>query len=191
MDVVLKDGREVKLDVWDHSKLEDYVSQVGEDLENYPGFRYFCYGSIMININGLNFYDYDEAENLSDLEILNEEKKSRTVEYSKAVVAQSQDEKLVGIIYCHWQREIYKEFWRYFLRYLDIQKGFREVGLATQMLRFLDNADFLDQKILLLSKFEEGFIAKTFMRELKAKNYSLIPPWINSYELPKKVGVYS
>ncbi|NOQ56113.1 MAG: GNAT family N-acetyltransferase [Nanohaloarchaea archaeon] len=120
-----------------------------------------------------------------------EDLKLLDVEYHKALCA-FHDNNLIGIVLCQWRSGYSSEFWHYRLNFIDVHKDYRRLSVGTNLLKSLDNADFLDYKILKQSILcgDGIYILPVADRELKAKNYAFIP-WTYGLRVPpEKVGVH-
>lgn len=104
---------------------------------------------------------------------------------------------ITGVLYCRWIKQLpfnpEKSYWSYNLSYVDIHADWRDRGIASSLLKALDQQTWLHDKIIRMTDFTQDgkkWLCKTVDRELKAERYILLPPnycWVN---LPVEVGIW-
>ncbi len=196
--VTLKNGIEAKLDVWNYYELSDYILENQNLFNKISGFRSLGRSSLRYLNNLLNIREYSQCEDLSPLEIQKlepgEELNRKFIydrTYTRSIVAF--DSKLIGILICDWINNGKPDFWRYHVHYVDVHVDYRNIDVATNMIKALDEADFLKSKILQTGMYSQdghAFIKKHFDR-LEAKNFALIDREFRIQALPLYPGKYS
>jgi GNAT superfamily N-acetyltransferase len=194
--LALKDGREIELKILDFSQLEELVSQ---DLPTYDAngydkiFEGFAYLGPFKAIDMKRLYrkkKYEQEINLSFLEIHPQPLQSKDT-YHKALAAYEQDQ-LAGILVCQWIKGK-NPFWTYHIKFIDVHEDYKHNGVGTHLTKALDQADFLKGHILQKGTYSHDgkkHIAHVMERELKAKDYALIPAWYKSNITPISHGIY-
>jgi hypothetical protein len=179
----LKGGLEAKLPIWRYPDIESYVEQEHPtyELNNmgdkaFSGWAYFgpSLAYDLEHTDMRNDYDTSDAQELSPLEIQTPGGQGKK-NYHRAIVATLGGEP-IGITVCEWTK-FSSDYWNYHLRYIDVDETYKNQGVGTNMIRALDEADFLKGKILKTSMFsQEGhrFIRHVMQRELKAEDYAVI-----------------
>ena len=167
----------VNIETWNFDQLENYVFRnvhLYEDRENKTKV-----------LKGFTYLGPDEINDL---------KNSSKLDH-KAVVALNEDS-LIGIILCEWEDRVVDTpaFGRYRIRLIDINKHFRNQKVGSNLIKTLDQSDFIKSKILqrgVSSPDGWEYIRKVFDRELKGEDYILIPHDYLLETPPKKPGVYN
>jgi len=192
---VLKDGRKIDVDTWGFKRLKEYVSGLPTCRKGMSsvleGFAFFG-PTPLYHLESFKDEKYSEASNLSLLEI----QQDRTLpnqKYHRALVA-LHESVLCGIFLCDWGKRPF-DFWKYHTKHLDVHEDYRNLGVGTRLVKSLDQADFLESKILQIGTYTvdgENYIQKVMERELKGKNYALIPEEYYDEILgpPLEAGVY-
>lgn len=198
--VLLKDGRESKIDIWNFSQLEEYLSRedlpinkkdsriVNDIWSVVEGFFYFreSLAREMKNFDHQNEY---KNENLTPFEIQKQMNLPR-VDYHKTIVVSLNDSP-IGILFCQWIK-CHGSFWQYHIRFIDVHRNYKNLGVGTNLVKTLDQSKFIKNKILAIGEFsEEGeeYMKHTLKRELKAKDYAIV--YDNYFgQVPTKPGVY-
>lgn len=119
-------------------------------------------------------HEYSKAVGLSSLEQQFPGGHSKE-KYHRAIVA-SEGSKTVGILVCQWVKFSF-DYWHYHVRYIDVLSEHKNRGVGTNLMKALNGADFIKEKIVLLSMLtKEGgqYIAHVAKRELKAKDYAVV-----------------
>ena len=201
----LKDGGKADIEVWGYKDLRDYVGGQKTRLDRETGHNL---------VGGFDFLGTEAVGNITHRGERHYRGKFSRMEkqdlsglknehYCRSVAAVSRGE-LLGILVCNWIRdnagvqdgvpaEEKLPFWRYYAEFLDVRGNCRNNGVGTGIIRFLDDADFLDSRILQLSKYVgDGtrFAMPVIGRELKAENYALIPHDYSVATPPAKPGIY-
>lgn len=203
--IILKDGTEAFLDIWNFKDLESYVSSQKlrkEESRSYyhvKGFRFLSNTAVQnLLYRGEHIFT---GKNLSPMEkqVISGLAKEK---YVNSIVALC-DDKLIGIMVCNWVRDsnfktsdLRKDqlpFWRYFTEFLNVHDDYQNMGVGTAIIKYLDDSKFLDNKILQLSVYNENGTAHAkpiVERELKAANYALIPHDYSVKLPPTEPGIY-
>lgn len=195
--IILKNNQEAVIDTWSFYKLEDYVSQdlpVSKTLSRgrvvFQGFT-FLRPNLAWEVRRYDQeHDYSKEKQLSPLENHLDINKPRE-DYHKAIIAK-QDESLIGILLCQWVKSP-GGFWRYHIRLLDVHEDHKNQGVASNLVRELNQADFIKGKILQRGESTiEGqmHLTKLMKHELKAQDYAVIPPDYCSIEPPITFGMH-
>lgn len=178
---VTRDNEKVQLDIASYKKIEQLSSQKlpTYNLNNmgdcaFVGFAYFG-PTLPFDLKRVDpDHDYSKETKLSRLEI-QPQRNFKKENYHKAIIA-SVDQTLVGILVCEWVK-FSNEYWHYYIRYIDIHKDHKNQSVGTNLIKTLDQSDFIKNKILylgMLSEEGEKYIAPVIKRELKAKDYALV-----------------
>ena len=195
----LKDGREARIEQWDFNQLEDYVSR---DLPTYDlhrnGRKKFNSFTFLGPHNTTEMdggVSYSKEENLSPLEI-QADRFLPNQAYHKSLAALENDN-LAGILICEWINGFADSpFWHYTVKFIDVNEEYKYLGVGTNLVKALVRVDFLKGKIFSTGGFTpEGakYIKPVFDKELKAKDYAIIPIGFNflgGAPVPTKPGIY-
>lgn len=188
--------KSVNLNVWDYFDLKNYLG-LNHELMETEGFLHTIKGfdllrlEIIDQLDRENEFDYSKAEGLTSFEIQNE-KKIKTSHYSKSVAAFHKDD-LVGITILKWGKNEFP-FFNYKFRIVDVHNDYRNQGIATRMIQFLDKSSFLKNKILTHGEFSPdgyNYLEKIMERELHAKDYALLYPDYYENIPPTNSGIYN
>lgn len=176
----LKTGTPGVIETWKMDQIKKYISQEHQtrDINNmgdqsFVGFAFF----------GPNFY--------RDLQRVDPDNNYFRREVNHRAVVAKADSQAVGIIALQWVK-FYMPFWHYHIRWIDVHQDYKNQGVGTNLVRYLNKADFIKGKVLFLSMLtREGqmYIAKVMKKELLAKDYVLIFE-DNIPSRPKKYGIY-
>lgn len=113
--------------------------------------------------------------------------------FDRALVAQVGPE-IVGIVYCEWLRMPGENApWVYALSMVDVHEAWRGRGVATALLRALDEQPWLSDKILWLNGFTplgRERLPSVLKRELAAQNYIVLAPTYEDSSLPTAPGAW-
>ena len=112
-------------------------------------------------------------------------------EFDRALIARLGSE-VIGIVHCEWKRcTLGHDFWAYELALVDVHEAWRERGIATSLLRALDEQSWLSGKILKMTSFTplgRERLPGVLKRHLRAKNYIVLAPWYEASTLPTAPG---
>jgi hypothetical protein len=192
----LKNGREAQISIWDFRQIEHFASQnlPTYDLNNmgdksFVGFAYLG-PSLPYDLKRVDpKHVYSEETDLSPLEI-QAQTDLRKEEYHRAITA-SVDQALVGILTCQWVK-FHEDFWHYHVRWIDVHEDYKNQRVGTNLVRALDDVEFVKGKILSLGMLSiEGtdHIARVIKRDLKARDYALVFEGYVGHK-PTSFGVY-
>ncbi len=171
---LLKNGNTAQIDTWEFDQIKEYVSKSipTRNLNNMSDKAFI----------GFAFFGPNLARDLLRVDPDNDY--PQRFKEHRAVVA-SVDGEVSGLIVTQWVK-FSLPFWHYHLRWIDVRKDYKNQGVGTNLVNYLDKQDFVKGKPVFLSMLtQEGelYIAKVIKRELKAKDYTLV------YEdsIPKKI----
>lgn len=195
-EVELKDGRIVAIKCWDFDDLKKHTLDKTDSEQKkcrntmFDGFSY--YGSNTIDdLIAVNTDNYSQARGLSDFE-KQEASSLPNEDYHWAIVA-LHDEKIIGVLICQWTNNRYFPFWLYHMKFVDVNKEFQNQSVAAHLVKELDKAEFLDQKILYLGIFShpgKRFLKPVCDRVLNANNYALVTSRMYMDNPPTAPGIY-
>jgi GNAT superfamily N-acetyltransferase len=191
----LKDGRVARIAIWGIDEIAEFASRdiPTYDLNNmgdkaFLGFAYLG-PSLPEDLRRVDpDHDYARASNLSPMEVQPDGGLPKEM-YHRMVTA-SVDGKLAGIRVCQWTH--FGRFWSYHGRWVDVHEDYRNLGIGTGLVRAVDQADFLKDKILRIGMFSPlggMYMKNVLQRELKALDYAVV---YGDYDgpAPQTPGVY-
>lgn len=162
---LLKNGASAQIDTWGFNRIKDYVSRnIPTRNLNNMGDKSFV---------GFAFFGPRLASDLERVDPYNNYP-NRTDDHA-AVVA-TVEEEAIGLIVIQWVK-FGLPFWHYHIRWIDVRQDYKNRGVGTNLVKYLNEEEFIKGKVLLLSmltKEGETYIAKTMKDELKAKDYTLV-----------------
>lgn len=161
----LKNGTPSQIDTWGIEQIKDYVNQeIPTKTLNNLGDKSFV---------GFAFFGPNLASDLMRVDPDNNF--AERFKSHRAIVA-TIDNQAVGIMVTQFVK-FSLPFWHYHIRFIDVREDFKNQGVGTNLTKYLDQEDFLKNKVLFLSMLtSEGsmYIAKVMKKELKAKDYTLV-----------------
>mgnify|MGYP003998478119 FL=1 len=194
--VALKDGRKIEITQLDFSQLEELVSQDlptcdinGHD-RSFEGFRYLGPHNTLDMEWLFEENKYEEETKLTPLE--DNARPLQNKEFYHRALAAYDDDQLAGILICQWNKGR-NDFWTYHIKFIDVHEDYKNLGVGTHLTKALDQANFLKGHILkrgISSDQGKAYIAHVMDRELKAKDYAVIPPRYGSMIAPISPGIY-
>ena len=172
---------EYTIEQWDYNQLAEYLAQdhlldEEKDGKVLKGFMYLRQElpSRFENQDPYHNYCSITHKDLTVMEIMRILHKRRE-QYHHALITKRQHD-VVGALIAQWVK-FHEEFWHYHIRFVDVREDCRNQGIATKLLRTLNEADFLKQKILymgMLSVDGERYLRHIVHREMKARDYALV-----------------
>lgn len=194
--IILKNKRSIDIDIWNYEQFKSFAEKLPTYEEGshsfFQGFTIFSPQMFDITrIWARNKNRYSDAKNLSPLEI-QADRALPNEAYDRIIVA-LQGDNLLGYYSFIWHKEDYYNFWRYKTHVLEVKKDFRSQGIATHIIKTLDRADFIKNKILQLGMYTfmgEKYARKIIEKELKARDYVLLPEEYFEEDAPKRFGRY-
>jgi len=190
--VLLGDGREVDIQIWNFEQLKSYLAGFPPQADctmKVKGFQYLG-PSTPTFISEQNSQNYSDEIDLSPLEI-QEERHLPSESYHMSLAATYKND-LCGILICPWVKDDLS-FWRYRIHFIDVNARYSRRGVATHLIGALNHADFLKSKILqrgiVSSEDGRSYSNKVFRRLLRGENYALIPCCYRS-KPPTEPGIY-
>ena len=191
----LIDGKRARIETWNFKQLDDYVSQDlpthgYEPRKRFNGFDLLGPHNTREMVRGTR---YSEEKDLSPLEVQSD----RTLldEDYHRTLAVLEDDKLIGVLINEWVKAIpVMPFWHYTIKFIDVYKDYRNLGVGTELVRTLDGSDFLKGKIFFAGPFTEDghrYIKHVIKSELKARDYAIIDKFdFNDAIVPRSPGIY-
>ncbi len=189
----LKDGTEATIEIWDNNQLEDWLNMghetyTTEGTLKIRGFEYLQLSEVRDRrVSRGNIYS--QENNLSPLEIQSERKLEKDA-YDRSIVGLV-DEELAGIWIFNWIKTW--NFWNYYSKFFDVRKDYKNNGLATILIKTLNQAEFIKGKIVQIGNYSpEGrkYLCHLINREMKAEDYARILKGDCPFQAPTEFGVY-